>query len=174
MPYCPRCGAEVGEADNFCRRCGERLREEFPPGTPEAAVRSVVLERIEGIRRREPETILKLVDRDRYSKFDDWPPYELQGPEALEREAEALRVLKEYTYDTTNWRINILGDVALASFTIRYRGTIRDRPFDLRSRVTVVLVKAGDEWRLIHEHWSRFPERQEPHREMIGHRRFRW
>lgn len=167
MPYCPSCGAEVGEADNFCRRCGARLREEFPPGTPEAAVRSVVISRIEGIKRRDPEAISKLVDRDRYSKFDDWPPYELQGPEALKREAEALKVLKEYTYETTNWRINILGDVALAFFTIRYRGLIRDRSFDFRSRVTAVLVRSGDDWRLVHEHWSRFPER-----EALGRRHF--
>ncbi len=175
MPYCPSCGAEVRETDNFCRRCGAKLKElEYPPGTPEAAVKSVIIERIEGIKRRDPEAISRLIDRDRYTKFDDWPPYELQGPEALDREAEALRVLKEYTYETMNWKINILGDLALAAFTIRYRGAIRDRSFDLRSRVTTVLARSGDEWRIIHEHWSRFPETQAPQRDTIGHRRLGW
>ncbi|MBS7653162.1 MAG: zinc-ribbon domain-containing protein [Candidatus Bathyarchaeia archaeon] len=175
MPYCPSCGAEVGETDNFCRRCGARLKElEYPPGTPEAAVKSVIIGRIEGIKRRDPEAISNLVDRERYTKFDDWPPYELQGPEALEREAEALRVLKEYTYETMNWKINILGDAALAAFTIRYRGTIRDRDFDLRSRVTAVLAKSGDVWRIVHEHWSRSPEMQGPRGETLGRRRFKW
>lgn len=175
MPYCPSCGSEVGDADNFCRRCGVRLRElEYPPGTPEAAVKSVVVGRIEGIKRRDPEAISRLVDRDRYTKFDDWPPYVLQGPEALEREAEALMVLKEYSYETMNWRISILGDAALAAFTIKYWGTIRDRGFDLRSRVTAVLARSGDGWKIIHEHWSRFPEIQGSHWEAMGRRRFRW
>lgn len=175
MPNCPSCGAEVGESDNFCRRCGARLKElEYPPGTPEAAVKSVIIGRIEGIRRRDPEAISKLIDGDRYTKFDDWPPYELQGPEALNSEAEALRVLKEYTYETMNWKINILGDSALAAFTIRYRGTIRDRSFDLRSRVTAVLARRGDGWRIVHEHWSRFPGMQGPPGEKIGRRRLGW
>ncbi len=159
MPYCPSCGAEVREADNFCRRCGANLRElGFQPGTPEEAVRSVMVRRIEGIRRRDPDAISRLVQRERYSKFDDWPPYELQGPEALEREAEALKVLKEYRYETMDWKVSILGDLALATFTIRYSGAIRDRGFNLKSRVTAVLARSGEEWRLIHEHWSRFPE----------------
>lgn len=147
---------------------------EYPPGTPEAAVKSVIIGRIEGIRRRDPEAISRLIDRDRYTKFDDWPPYKLQGPEALDREAEALRVLKEYTYETMNWKINILGDFALAALTIRYRGAIRDRSFDLRSRVTAVLARSGDEWRIVHEHWSRFPEMQAPQGKTIGHRRLGW
>jgi hypothetical protein len=28
MPYCPKCGSEVGEADRFCSGCGAPLREE--------------------------------------------------------------------------------------------------------------------------------------------------
>ncbi len=27
MPYCPKCGSEVGEADRFCPECGTSLRE---------------------------------------------------------------------------------------------------------------------------------------------------
>ena len=27
MPYCPKCGSEVGEADRFCSECGTSLRE---------------------------------------------------------------------------------------------------------------------------------------------------
>jgi ketosteroid isomerase-like protein len=160
VPRCPSCGAEVGEADNFCRRCGFNLSQlGVPLGSPEDEVRAVIIQRIDGIRRRDAEAIGRVVEREVYTKFDDWPPFERQGPEALDREAEALKVLRDYSYETGDWRIDIVDDVAVASFTIRYRGAIRDVSFDVRSRVTSVLVRRGDGWRIIHEHWSSFPER---------------
>ncbi|MEM3566849.1 MAG: nuclear transport factor 2 family protein, partial [Candidatus Bathyarchaeia archaeon] len=95
---------------------------------------------------------------DRYTKFDDWPPFERQGLDALSREVEALKVLKEYDYEISGWKIDIVNNMALASFIINYRGTIRDLNFNIKSRVTAVLTKINDEWKIIHEHWSRFPQ----------------
>jgi ketosteroid isomerase-like protein len=122
------------------------------------AVKVAMLQRIDGIGRKNAEDILSLVDRERYTKFDDWPPFERQGKEALNTEAEAFKVLKEYRYETSDWRIDLLENVALASFMIQYQGTIRNRRFDMRSRVTAVFVKRDGEWKLLHEHWSSLPE----------------
>jgi len=159
MPYCPKCGVEVSETDTFCRRCGFNLTQlETLPSTPEAAVKAVVTQRIDGIRRKSPETILSIADKERYTKFDDWPPFERQGPEALNREDEAFEVLKEYDYETSGWRIDVFENASVASFIINYRGTIRDRSFNIKSRVTAFLIKRDGEWKLVHEHWSRFPE----------------
>jgi len=97
------------------------------------------------------------VDQDNYTKFDDWPPFDLQGSEALENEAKALKVLKEYDYETGRWKIQVFEDSAIAMFIIKYHGQIRDLKFNVKSRVSVFLVKSGGEWRIIHEHWSRFP-----------------
>lgn len=170
MPYyCPKCSMEVSETDNFCRRCGVNLTQiEAFPSTPEGMIKAVLLQRVDGIKRKNPEAIINLVDKERYTKFDDWPPFERQGPEALNREAEAFKVLKEYNYETSDWRIDIFEDAAVASFIISYQGTIRDRSFKIRSRVTAFLVKKDGEWKLVHEHWSRFSE-ETPRR-----RRFPW
>jgi len=127
----------------------------------EDEVKAVLIRRIEGIKKKDAQSIADLVDKDRYTKFDDWPPFERQGLDALNREAEALKVLKEYTYDISEWKIDIIGNVAVASFIINYRGTIRDLNFDIKSRVTVVVAKSNNEWKLIHEHWSRFPQKWE-------------
>lgn len=125
--------------------------------SPEA-VRAVLIQRIEGIKNKNPRVIASLVDRKRYSKFDDWPPFKRQGSEALKREADALKVLEEYEYETSDWKIDIFGDAALASFTIKYRGKIRELRFNVRSRVSAFLLRREGSWKLVHEHWSRFPE----------------
>jgi len=126
---------------------------------PEEAVKDVLIRRIEGIKNRDARAIAALVDRERYTKFDDWPPFERQDQDVLKREAEALKVLREYSYETIDWKVHVLGDTALASFIINYRGTIRDLKFDIRSRVTALLAKQEGAWRLVHEHWSRFPQK---------------
>lgn len=124
----------------------------------EDEIKAVLVRRIEGIKKKDAQSIADLVDKDRYTKFDDWPPFERQGLDALNREAEALKVLKEYDYEISGWKIDIINNVAIASFIINYRGTIRDLNFKIKSRVTAVLTKINDEWKLIHEHWSRFPQ----------------
>jgi hypothetical protein len=126
---------------------------------PQDEVRSVLVRRLEGIKKRDPQVIAGLVDKNRYTKFDDWPPLDRRGSEALNIEADALKVLKEYDYETSDLRIDMLGNVALATFTITYWGTIREHHFNVKSRVSVLLVNDGGWW-IVHEHWSRFPLEQ--------------
>ena len=153
---CPNCGKEVPDDANFCKYCGARLAEEARLPIQDI-IRNIIIRRIEGIRNRDPKVIKDLVDKDRYTKFDDWPPFVLQESEALKNEARALKVLKEYDYQTERWKIQIFGDSAIAMFMIRYRGQIRDLKFNFKSRVSVFLLKKNEKWKVIHEHWSRFP-----------------
>jgi len=126
-------------------------------GTPEDLVKAVLTQRVEGIKNRDAKSIAGLVDGESYTKFDDWPPFERQDSKALNREAEALKVLKEYDYEITDWKIAIFDDAALASFIIRYHGMIRNVSFNIRSRVTAFLLRRGEDWKIVHEHWSRIP-----------------
>ncbi|MEM3546251.1 MAG: zinc-ribbon domain-containing protein [Candidatus Bathyarchaeia archaeon] len=161
MPYCPNCGNQVSAEDNFCSKCGFKLKgvELFTP--EQRAVMDVVLKRVEAIRNRDPKTIEELVDKALYTKFDDWPPFtRLEGEFALNEEAKALKVLVRYEYEVSGWRIDILGDVAVASFYIAYRGRIRRLDFDIRSRVSTVLIKRDGVWRIVHEHFSRIGEKE--------------
>jgi ketosteroid isomerase-like protein len=162
MPYCPKCGYQVSAEDNYCSKCGARLKEEAKLLTPEQkAVMDVVLKRIEAIKNRDPKTIEELVDKTLYTKFDDWPPFtRLEGENALNEEAKALKVLVKYEYEVSGWRIDVLGDVAIASFYIAYSGRIRRVDFDIRSRVSIVLLKRDGVWRIVHEHFSRIAEKE--------------
>jgi ketosteroid isomerase-like protein len=109
-------------------------------------------------RRFDAIKIRSLMD-DRYDKFDDWPPFERQDyGKALENEFGAFKVLANYTYDLKDFRANVFGDMAVATFTIHYSGQIRKNSFEVTSRVTTVLKRSNSDWKIIHEHFSRFPE----------------
>jgi len=127
-------------------------------GSEEETIEKVIRERLEAIKHRDGERLLKLVDRDLYSKFDDWPPYNLQGNDALSREIEAYKVLKEYDYKILDLKIKVLNEYALATLVINYRGLIRNLKFNITSRVSMLLKLQDDKWRLLHEHWSRMSE----------------
>jgi ketosteroid isomerase-like protein len=154
--FCPNCGKEIKEGSNFCPFCGFRLVSEGKIPDREV-IKNVLTRRIEGIKNRDAKVIESLVLGEKYMKFDDWPPFELQGPEGLKNEAEALKALKEYDYEARAWNIEVFDDSATAAFIIKYRGQIRDLSFSVQSRVTVFLIKQEGEWKIVHEHWSRFP-----------------
>jgi ketosteroid isomerase-like protein len=154
--FCPNCGKEIGETTNFCQYCGFKMVS-TQNLTVEDLIRNVLIQRIDGLKNRDADAIDGVVYREKYTKFDDWPPYELQESEALASEAKALKVLKEYEYETRSWKTTMFGDSATATFIIKYRGKMRDLDFYVQSRVSAFLTKINGEWKLVHEHWSRFP-----------------
>ncbi len=156
---CPNCGKDVKEDSYYCMYCGYKIPEE-KDGSPETLIRNVLIARLNAIKEHDSKTIKNVVDEERYTKFDDWPPFDLQSKEALKNEIDAYKALKEYNYETRSWNFSIFGDLALATYIIKYQGKIRDLEFNIRSRVTSVLMKRDENWQIVHEHWSRFPQKE--------------
>ena len=108
MPQCPKCGKEVGEGDSFCKSCGTKLigspeNQTKAESQTEEEVKNVVIRRLNGIKNRVEEAVRALVD-ERYSKFDDWPPFTRQeAAEALKNEFGAFKVLSDYSYQLENY-----------------------------------------------------------------------
>jgi hypothetical protein len=141
---------------------GVALAENKIESTIKAGVASVIAKRLDGIKNRD-ETVVKAIVDESYDKFDDWPPFRRQeAEEALKNEFGAFKVLSNYSYDLKDFKANVLGDVAVATFHLHYRGEIRSRRFEINSRVTSVLKRQDSEWRIVHEHFSRFPEGSTP------------
>jgi ketosteroid isomerase-like protein len=163
MLKCPNCGREIAEGDNLCKYCGTKLadlhqNQASAGSSRESDVEKAVVNRLDGIKNKDEGTIRAVID-ERYSKFDDWPPFRRQeATEALENEFGSFKVLSGYTYELKDFHANIFGDVAITTFQIHYQGVIRDKPFDINSRVTSVLNKQDSVWKVVHEHFSRFPE----------------
>ena len=164
---CPNCGNEVHEDYDFCKYCGARLDKiraspTITANPSEEEVKKAVIRRLDGMRNKDENLVNSLIDVGKYSKFDDWPPYKRQtGDEAMKNEFGAFKVLSNYNYDYDDFKAEIIGDTAVATFLLHYSGEMRKRRFEVYSRVTIVLEKHDSEWKIIHEHYSRFPQERQ-------------
>ena len=103
---CSTCGKEVPEGSIFCYYCGNRLNgtDAIPkvlttaPTAPEDFVKNVLIRRIEGIKNRDVKAIKEIVYVEKYTRFDDWPPFDLWNAEYLKNEADALKTIKGFNY----------------------------------------------------------------------------
>ena len=145
---------------SFCQHCGAKLTDAGETRTPDDAVYAVMIQRFEGIKNRDPRAIRGLFDAE-YTKFDDWPPYTRQDVEAaLRNELNAYHVLTNYTYEVRDCHIVVFDAAALATLCLRYTGNMRGKRFVVTSRVTLVFRKEAGNWKVAHEHYSRFPRRR--------------
>ncbi len=117
----------------------------------------ILQSRIEAIRLRDADKIALLVDKSRYTRFDDWPPYTRLAQDGLEHERAALKVLKKYVYRIEEPMVEVNGDTAWVTFYLSYAGRIRELDFAIKSRATVIMVRSEGGWRIVHEHYSRMP-----------------
>ena len=104
------------------------------------------------------------VDDERFSKFGENPPYEMQDlRDTLVLEEIGFASLSGYDYEIQNLKISLIDRAAIATFMLNYSGLLVDnttfegRTIKVRSRATFVLTKSGSDWLIIHEHLSRIP-----------------
>jgi len=105
--------------------------------------------------------------RDQFTKFDENPPYTRQNSdEAFVYEQAAFVNISDYDYTVDELRIDVLGDVAVASFYLSYSGmfvndySFEGSPVRARTRVTMVLTRTLKGWKAVHEHLSRMSDLQ--------------
>ncbi len=100
-----------------------------------------------------------------FTKFDESPPYTRQdSDDAFMYEQARFANISDYEYKIDDLRIDVIGFVAIATFYLDFKGVfVNDYSFEGstvggRSRVTMVLGKFGDDWKIVHHHASRFDE----------------
>jgi len=100
-----------------------------------------------------------------FTKFDENPPFTRQNSEeAFVYEQAAFANISDYSYSVDELRVDLLGDVAVASFYLSYSGmfvndySFEGSPVRAKTRVTVVLARTPDGWKAVHEHLSRMPD----------------
>jgi ketosteroid isomerase-like protein len=103
--------------------------------------------------------------RGRFTKFDENPPYTRQNSdEAFVHEQAAFANISDYNYTIDELRIDLLGDVAIATFYLAYSGmfvndySFEGSPVGSKARVTMVMFREEKGWKIAHEHLSRFPD----------------
>ncbi len=100
-----------------------------------------------------------------FSKFDESRPHTRQNAnDAFMYEQARFANISDYEYKIEDLKIDVIGLVAVATFYLEYKGVfVNDYSFEGstvggRSRVTMVVGKFGDEWKIVHHHASRFED----------------
>jgi ketosteroid isomerase-like protein len=100
-----------------------------------------------------------------FSKFDESPPYTRQNSDdAFVYEQARFANISDYEYKIDDLKIDVIGFMAIATFYLDFKGVfVNDYSFEGstvggRSRVTMVMGKFADQWKIVHEHVSRFDD----------------
>lgn len=100
-----------------------------------------------------------------FTKFDESPPYTRQNSDdAFVYEQARFANISDYEYKIDDLRVDVIGFVAIATFHLDFKGVfVNDYSFEGstvggRSRVTMVLGKFGQDWKIVHHHVSRFED----------------
>jgi len=108
-------------------------------------------------------------DNDLFSKFDYSSPFKRQTlSQALMHEEVAYSNITDFNYKIDDLRIDLLTDeVAIATFHLETGGLfVNDYRFEgsparTKLRATMVFLWKEDQWLIVHEHFSSFPEEPE-------------
>jgi len=100
-----------------------------------------------------------------FTKFDENPPYTRQNSEqAFVHEQAAFANISDYNYRIEDLRIDLIEKVAVCTFYLAYTGifvndySFEGSPVGSRVRATMVFLKTKNDWKIAHEHLSRFPD----------------
>ena len=93
-----------------------------------------------------------------FTLFPSYPPFErVEDSRAISREREWFYdILPKFSWKIEDLKITVLGRTALTTLRVNY--FIGKKENAERKRVvrgTMVFVKRGDSWKILHEHWSR-------------------
>jgi hypothetical protein len=125
--------------------------KESASASPEDVIKNVIVKRLDDIKNKDETAVLGINDAGKYSKFDDWPLYGRQDVDtAFKNEFGATQVLYNHNYNFTNFKVDTIGDVAVATFQLNYTGEMSRRLFEVNSRITTISLKQDAEWKIIH------------------------
>ena len=103
--------------------------------------------------------------KEQFTKFDENPPYTRQNSEeAFVYEQATFANISDYSFQIDDLRIDLVGDVGIATFYLTYKGmfvndySFEGSPVGSKARTTMVLVRTTRGWRIAHEHFSKFPD----------------
>jgi ketosteroid isomerase-like protein len=69
-------------------------------------------------------------------------------------ERAAFTMIHDPQVEMNDLAINVFGEVAIATFNGHFTGTIQGNAVALDQQATMVFVKTGDDWKVVHEHFS--------------------
>lgn len=77
--------------------------------------------------------------------------------EARKAENDGFSAISDFVYETQDFKADVFGHAAVTTFYFQYTAKMGETPIGGRLRGTLVFVKVGDDWKIVHEHFSLFP-----------------
>jgi len=95
----------------------------------------------------------------KFSKFDDGDLPQRQDYEmAKTTEEDLFTNVTEFNYQPPDVKVDVLDDIAIATFILDWGATIGENTFSGKSRSSLVFVKEDGRWKIVHEHFSPYIE----------------
>ena len=132
--------------------------------TDSARIRDIIYNYFQLAKTKEIEKIEEFLDLS-FTKFGDSPPYDRRDFErALMLEQLQFASLSDYDFKIENFKTEVTGDSAIATFVLQVTGMIvddysfRGTTIDNKARATIVLQKGKNgQWKMVHQHLSKMP-----------------
>jgi len=78
--------------------------------------------------------------------------HDAEAGEKMER--EFFSAFSDFQYNLQDLKVNVFGDAAIATFHGDFSAKMGEKPLAFQLQSTLVFVKDGDNWKIVHEHFS--------------------
>ena len=128
------------------------VNDEFPES--QAEIKEVLNGIFKSIQDKDADKLISYhVYGPKFTEFRDGAPrFGSKGNEEYER--GFVGAISDFDYDLGDLKIDVFGEVALATFHADFRPTIGEDKLQIWGQVTLVFVKIENTWKITHEHFS--------------------
>lgn len=144
----------VRELENMISRT---YKKSFDPSrsSPQTRIMQIIKSHIASMNSRDTASYFDGVLKNQFTKFSCYPPLSrLDCASAKEQLFEMLHELRDYEAAIESLELRVVGKLAYALITLRNKYSNSERTVTAEMRLTMILEKQGDEWKIVHEHWS--------------------
>jgi ParB family chromosome partitioning protein len=146
-------GLDVREIERMCSALSRR-RKSDPSGNQRTEVQSVIAKVFSQLGRTEPISHFQSMSDDFTMLARLQPFYEMGKDEAVDHIRKLMSAVPGGTFKVTCMNCRFVGDVVIATIFSSRSMIISRKKISSKFRTTMVLRKEGDNWKIIHEHWS--------------------
>ena len=93
----------------------------------------------------------------KFTKFSPGSAVRQDAASARQGEHAGLNSIKELKMEAENLKIDVFGEVGVATFVVHSTFILSGNRVDKRDRATLVFAKVRGEWGIVHEHLSSLP-----------------
>jgi Calcium/calmodulin dependent protein kinase II Association. len=123
-------------------------------------IKSLITSLADAVAKKDLNFILSIYDTSNplFSTYEDGKDYTLFNGEKFRKFLQELNYIDELSIQCSNIQVNLLTkDIAIVTGIDKWQTKEGEKVENGQSRFSIVLKKAKDKWKIIHEHFTRIP-----------------